>query len=171
MDDRSERRLTYERCRDLLKRLLVLLEEALGAEVLAVALFGSVARGEGGPTSDLDLLIVHRGRQEAMPERFVQVLQRLRQSAEYRRLQTEGFLPDPFPVFFTAGQLATRPWLLLDIVDHGIILFDRDGALRTELDQIRERLRILGAHKVVLPDGTWYWDLKPDWKPGEVIEL
>ncbi len=171
MDVRTDRRLTYERSRGLLRRLLVLLEEALGAELLAVALFGSVARGEGGATSDIDLLIVHRGRQDTIPDRYVQVLQRLRLSNEYLRLQTEGFVPDPFPVFFTTDQLATHPWLLLDIVDHGIILWDRDGVLRAELNKIQERLRVLGARKVVHSDGTWYWDLKPGWKPGEVIEL
>jgi predicted nucleotidyltransferase len=171
MADPSERGLTYERCRDLLERFRVLLEEALGAELVALALFGSVARGEGGPTSDLDLLVVHRGHPEAMLDGFARVLQRLRGSAEYLRLQAEGFLADPAPVFFTADQLATRPWLLLDILDHGIVLFDHDGTLQAELDRMRGRLRALGARKVVLPDGTWYWDLKPDWKPGEVIEL
>lgn len=171
MDVRTNHRLTYERSRDLLRRLLVLLEEALGTELLAVALFGSVARGEGSATSDIDVLIVHRARQDTILDRYVQVLQRLRLSTEYLRLQTEGFVPDPFPVFFTADQLATRPWLLLDIVDHGIILWDRDGVLRVELNKIQERLRVLGARKVVHSDGTWYWDLKPGWKPGEVIEL
>jgi len=29
----------------------------------------------------------------------------------------------------------------------------------------------LGSRKVILGNGSWYWDLKPDWKPGEVIEL
>jgi len=171
MDVRTNRRLTYERCRGLLQRLLVLLEETLGAELLAVALFGSVARDEGGATSDIDLLLVHRGQQETVPDRYVPVLQRLRQSEEYRRLQAEGFVPDPFPVFFTAEQLATHPWLLLDIVDHGIVLRDRDGVLQAELTKVQERLRVLGARKVVLSNGTWYWDLKPGWKPGEVIEL
>ena len=34
-----------------------------------------------------------------------------------------------------------------------------------------ERLLELGAKKVSLPDGSYYWDLKPDWKPREVIEI
>lgn len=169
MSDRD--RLTYERCRDLLETLLSRLQENLGEDLLSVALFGSVARGEGGQTSDLDLLVVHRGSPEAMPHRFVEVLRRLRQSQEYRSLAGQGFLPDPYPVFFTGAQLAKHPWLLLDIVDHGVILFDRGGTLRRELDRLQDRLRLLGARKVALPGGRWYWDLKPDWKPGEVIEL
>ncbi len=35
----------------------------------------------------------------------------------------------------------------------------------------RNRLQELGAKKVSLPDGSYYWDLKPNWKPKEVIEI
>lgn len=164
-------KLTYERCRRLLARLLAQMQDIWGDALLAVALFGSVARGEGGKTSDLDLLVVHRGRPEAMVHRFVGVLQELRQCPEYRDLTDQGFLPDPYPVFFTSDRMADHPWLLLDVLDHGIIIFDHEGILLKELDRLKERLRRLGARKVALPDGSWYWDLKPDWKPGEVVEL
>jgi predicted nucleotidyltransferase len=30
---------------------------------------------------------------------------------------------------------------------------------------------ILGSRKVSLPDGSWYRELKPEWKPGELIEV
>ncbi len=147
------------------------MQEGLGEDLLAVALYGSVARDEGGETSDLDLLIIHEGRPETMLQQFVQTLSELRKSPEYRRLQDEGFLPDPYPVFFTREQFAGHPWLLLDILDHGIVLLDREGVLQEELDRLRKRLEVLGSRKIVLPDGSWYWDLKPDWKPGDVIEL
>ena len=159
MSDRDK--LTYERCRSLLERLLSQLQDSLGEDLLAVALFGSVARGEGRETSDLDLLIVHRGPPEAMPDRFVEVLRALRQSREYRSLAGEGFQPDPYPVFFTGAQLAKHPWLLLDIVDHGIILYDREGVLRRELDRLQQRLRVLGARKVSLPGGLRKWSSWP----------
>jgi hypothetical protein len=29
----------------------------------------------------------------------------------------------------------------------------------------------LGSRRVELADGSWYWDLKPDWRPGEVVDL
>lgn len=113
-------KLDYDRCRGLLARLLATMQDVFGADLLSVALFGSVARGEGGRTSD---------------------------------------------------RIKTHPWLLLDVLDHGIILFDREGVLQNELERLKERLRSLGARKVALADGSWYWDLKPDWKPGEVVEL
>jgi len=166
-----EGKLTFERCRALLERFLSRLEEEAGGRLLAVALFGSVARGEAGKTSDLDLLIIHRGQPGAMLDDFLRILRELRQSPEYRSLQDRGFLPDPYPVFFTREQLAGHPWLLLEVLDHGHILLDREGLLGEELGRLRKRMEILGTRKVVLPDGSWYWDLKPDWKPGEVIEL
>ena len=30
---------------------------------------------------------------------------------------------------------------------------------------------LMGAKRIGLDDGSWYWDLKPDYKPYEVIEL
>nr|HID13671.1 hypothetical protein [Anaerolineae bacterium] len=75
------------------------------------------------------------------------------------------------PVFFNEAELADTPWLLLDIQDHGIILYDPHAILQRKFESLRRRLRELGSRKVVLEDGSWYWDLKPDWKPGEVIEL
>src|SRR3990170_2539546 len=126
-------RLTYDRCRGLLDRLLTLLQDRMHGDLVSVALFGSVARGEGGPTSDLDLLIVHRGGQEEMRDRFSEVVLQLRETEEYRGLRGHGYLPDPCPVFFTTSQLAQRPWLLLDVLDHGIVLYDSALTLQREL--------------------------------------
>jgi len=38
------------------------------------------------------------------------------------------------------------------------------------LSDFRERLDRLGARKVFQGD-RWYWDLKPDYKPGEIFEI
>lgn len=51
------------------------------------------------------------------------------------------------------------------------MLHDPDGILARELEAIRQRLRELGSRRIELPDGSWYWDLKPDWRPGEIVEL
>lgn len=44
----DERKLTFDRCRGLLESFLARLEEGLGTNLLAVALYGSVARSQGG---------------------------------------------------------------------------------------------------------------------------
>jgi len=58
-------KLGLETYRPLLNRLLALLQEQMGDHLLAVALYGSIARGQGKPASDIDLLIVVRGNRSA----------------------------------------------------------------------------------------------------------
>lgn len=56
------------------------------------------------------------------------------------------------------------------MVDEAQILYDRGDFFKVILDRVRERLKTLGAKKI--RKGTmWYWDLKPDYKPGEVFEI
>ena len=43
--------------------------------------------------------------------------------------------------------------------------------LRRKLEQLRARLKELGSRRIELDDGSWYWDLKPDLQPGEVVTL
>ena len=94
----------------LLDLYLGRVRDRLGESLSAVALYGSVARGQAQAASDVDLFVVHRGRRAAV---------------------------------FLARKLAS----------------------------LRLRLRELGSRRVELADGSWYWDLKPDVRPGEVIAL
>lgn len=135
-----------------------------------MALFGSVARDEARPDSDLDLLIVHQPLNFDPVKRFVKLTFELENSTEFENLQTLGLFPRPSAIFMTESELWQCPHILLDILDHGIILFDT-SVLNKRLETLRTRLLQLGAKKVILKDGSWYWDLKPDWKPGEIIEL
>jgi len=161
----------YAKYKKLLDQLLQSIRDAFGEDIiLSFALFGSVARGEARPDSDIDLLIVHKPVDFRPVGRFVDVLFDLHESNEYRRLEAEGFSPDPYAIFMTEEEMYERPLILLDIMDHGIIIYD-NGVLRMRFDSLRKRLAELGTKKVVLENGSWYWVLKPDWKPGEVIEL
>jgi len=168
----ENRRLGYDDVRPLLDRLLAMLRTRLGERLLAVALYGSLAREQARLTSDMDLLIVYRGDRMAVFDQFMEMLlDDLEHTREWMELRREGLKPDPYPVFFNEAELADTPWLLLDIQDHGIILYDPHAILQHRFESLRRRLKELGSRKVVLEDGSWYWDLKPDWKPGEVIEL
>lgn len=162
----------YATYKKLLDQLLQGVKDAFGEGIiLSFALFGSVARGQARPDSDIDLLIVHKPVDFMPVWKFAtDVLSGFHESEEYRKLQTEEMSPDPCPIFMTEKDLYEQPLILLDIVDHGIIIYD-NGVLKTRFESFRKRLAELGSKKVVLEDGSWYWDLKPDWKPGEVIEL
>lgn len=56
------------------------------------------------------------------------------------------------------------------LLDDGKILFDREGFWRASMCDFRERLQRLGARKIIQGD-RWHWDLKPDYKPGEIFEI
>ncbi len=101
---------------------------------------------------------------------FVREVFALKQESEYQRLKDAGLNPNPCPVFMTEHELWERPLILLDVLDHGHIIYDT-GILQHRLTALKKRLSELGSKKVVLKNGRWYWDLKPDWKPGEVFEL
>jgi hypothetical protein len=154
----------------LAQRVVAEYRAAIGDDLVAVALFGSVARGQARTDSDLDLYVVTRAPSLA-DARLHGMWDRIEASPEYRALDQAGYQPTPSPVAHTVGELARHPWILLDIAHHGVILHDLDGVLARELYAVRRRMAELGSRRVELPDGSWYWDLKPDWRPGEIVEL
>ena len=86
-------------------------------------------------------------------------------------MRARGVPTKPMPVFRSEAGLADTPWLLLDIAHHGIMLFDPRGVLTKKLAYVRKRLAELGSRRIELADGSWYWDLKPDLRPGEIVAL
>ncbi len=161
----------YADVKPLTDRLLTDLRAVLGERLVAMALYGSVARQAARPTSDIDLFIVHRGdRHEALCS-FVEVEIGLRDDPLTAKLRTRGAPTKPMPVFRSETSLADTPWLLLDIAHHGIVLFDPRDVLARKLAHVRKRLAELGSRRIELGDGSWYWDLKPDLRPGEIVTL
>ena len=157
--------VNFETYENFLGILLQRLKDSFGADkILSFALFGSVARGTAGPESDIDILIVHAKVDFRPTKKFVKVLMDLRGHPEYKRLKQKGLLPDAYPIFMIEKELWERPHILLDILDHGIIIYDT-GILRQRLEALDKRLKELGAKRVDLENGRWYWDLKPDWRP------
>jgi uncharacterized protein len=51
-----------------------------------------------------------------------------------------------------------------------LILYDRDPTLHDYLDELRTRLKALGAQRI-RKGGGYYWLPKPDLKPGEDFAL
>ena len=161
----------YADVKPLTDRLLARLSAELDERLVAVALYGSVARGEARAESDVDLFLVYRGDRESVADTFVEVELELRAAPLTAELQARGVPTNPMPVLRTEAALVDTPWLLLDISHHGIILFDPGQVLHAKLAALRRRLAELGSRRIELADGSWYWDLKPDLRPGEMIEL
>ena len=154
----------------LADRVITEYRAALGDDLVAIALFGSVARGQARPESDLDLYVVTR-RPALGDPRLRAMWGRIDASPEYQALLSAGYRPTLSPVLHTVDELRRHSWILLDITHHGIVLYDPASVLERELTAVRRRMAELGSRRVELADGTWYWDLKPDWRPGEVVDL
>jgi hypothetical protein len=90
---------------------------------------------------------------------------------EYSALRGRGLYPSPEVIFMTPEELSKNPLILLDILDHGMILRDRQGFLKAKMKKLKGILKRLGTQKIHFDDGTWAWDLKSDWCPGDLIEI
>ncbi len=142
-----------------------------GERLVSLVVFGSVGRGSPRPDSDLDLLVVA----EALPNGRMKRVEEFRAVKDaladrLRSLHQDGVFTTLAPVFKTPEEVRRGSLLFLDMIDDGKVLFDRGGFWRTYLREFQDRLRRLGARKVYRGD-RWYWDLKPDYKPGEVFEI
>ena len=154
----------------LADRVVAEYRAALGDDLVAIALFGSVARGQARADSDLDLYVVTR-RPILGDPRLRATWERIDASPEFQALVAAGYRPTPSPVLHTLDELRRHSWILLDITHHGIVLYDPVAVLEREFNAVRRRMAELGSRRVELADGSWYWDIKPDWRPGEVVDL
>jgi len=159
----------------IFQSLLAHLEAACHAvyreRLVSVVVFGSVGRGVPRPDSDIDVLVVA----ERLPEG------RMARVAEFAAVEAAlgpvladassgGVDTRLSPVFKTPTEARTGSPLFLDMIDDGRLLVDRGGAFQAVLDGLRTRLAALGSVRV-WQGSAWYWDLKPGFQPGEVIEL
>jgi hypothetical protein len=147
--------------------------EHLKDDLIAICYFGSVARGEASVESDLDVLVVADGLPSDLAGRMRTagvVREQARKSEAAHSLRRSGRSTMISSVYMTPKEVLTHPPILLDIADHGIIEFDKGNFLGNVLEDVRRRLRELGARKVRAKKG-YYWILKPNRKPMEVIQI
>ena len=142
-------------------------EALFGPRLRSLVLFGSVARGDSTPDSDIDVLVVADGFPRSQAARRQPLL------AAWSRERVRRGLPDVEWNLVTKSpeEALHHSPLYLDMVADGVLLLDRDGFFQAVLDTLRDRMRELGSRRVFLDDGSWYWDLKPDFRFGEVVEL
>jgi hypothetical protein len=156
--------MTPLRWRADLDRFVEHLRARLRGDLVSVVLFGSRARGDARPDSDIDLLIVSRGWPRSR-------LSRQGIAVALARDISEEFADALMAVLQTPEEaVSIKPYYLGMLSGHDT-LWDVDGFFEAVLTRLRQRLAELGSRRYVDADGYEYWDLKPDWKPGDVVRL
>lgn len=158
---------------NLLKDFIQILKERFKEDLISVILFGSVARGNAKKESDVDLCLIIKNLPKSRFQRnrlLSSPLADLREMHSYKELRTKGYFPDISPILYTLEEIQDTKPIFLDMVEDGEILLD-NGTFRDKLNDIKKKMSKLNSRKVMCEDGTWYWELKPGMKLGEVITL
>ena len=161
-----------ERFKELERRLLAEIRSFYGERLVSVILFGSVAREAQSFDSDLDLLVIAEGLPQGRMKRireFGSVENKVEPFLKTLQ-QKEGINTYISAIIKSPEEAEKGSPLFLDMVEDAKMLLDRDGFFGAVLERLRKRLKELGS-KRIWQGNAWYWDLKPDYKPGDVIEL
>lgn len=81
-----------------------------------------------------------------------------------------GNFTDFTEIVLTAGEAEKTHALFLEVIEDGAILYDAGDFFAGVLLRLKEALRRLGAERKMIGH-LRYWDLKPDFQPGDVVEL
>lgn len=165
----------YNYYKKLLNHFLYQLNKKFKESLISVVLYGSVARGNAKENSDIDLLLIINkppSNYHRRIEKVMEVEHLLEKSEEYKKLKKrDGIEPYFNYIIFSKEEALENHYIFLDMIEDAKILFDKNNFFTKRLKEIKKRLIELGSEKVYLEDGTWYWDLKPDLKLGEVFSL
>jgi len=152
--------------------LLLEIKNFYGKRLISVVIFGSVGRGAQTYNSDIDILIIAEGLPNGRTQRireFESVEEKIEPFIKSLR-QKEGINTYISAVIKSPDEAEKGSPLFLDMVEDARILLDRDHFFGEILGKLRKRLKELGARRI-WKGNAWYWDLKPDYKPGDIIEL
>lgn len=147
------------------------LRRYLGDRLITVGLFGSVARNEATLFSDIDLLLIIEGLPRGRFARM-ELLEAVNDEIEplLERLREENNFSDICPILKTPEEAKRLSPLYLDMVEDLRILYDRGNFFADILNRLKKSLKKLGSRRQRL--GSFrYWELKPDYKPGEIFEI
>jgi predicted nucleotidyltransferase len=151
----------------LIEKLVEELKENL--DLVSVVLYGSVARGNAKKDSDIDLLVIAKNLPREKIKRqkiFSKIEEKI--EPEMKKLYAQGYYPTFSPILRTKNEAKHLSPLYLDMIEDAKILYDKDNFFSLVLERLRKRLKELHAKRKFIGK-KWYWDLKPDYKFGEIV--
>ena len=142
-----------------------------GSRLVAVGLFGSVARGQASRTSDVDLYMVADWKTGRLSERLDEALPFLKAIDEERSLMLQnGFATDVSIYPASRDDASHFHPLQLDLSVEGIVLYDTQGFLEETWARLRSWLSRKRVQRVETDKG-WFWQLDPRMEVGSAIEI
>ena len=147
------------------------LKAGFGPGLIAVGLFGSVARGAASRTSDVDLYVVAEWKTRRLPERLDEVLPLLGAVDQERSLMLQDGFSTDVSIYPASREDAARfSPLQLDLSNEGIVLYDTQGFLEENWTRLRVWLSQKGVRRVEAGNG-WFWQIDPEVEVGSAIEI
>jgi predicted nucleotidyltransferase len=141
--------------------------EKYGTKLQAVIQFGSTARGHIKRHTDLDLFVV-------LDTDFVNLADKraatftAEESADsvLKSLTSSGYSIQVSAVVRTKNQALVFTPIYLDMTVHSVIHYEKDDFATLLIQRTKDKIAELGAvrkNRGLL----WYWDLCPNFKPGD----
>jgi len=161
-----------ERFLEFIEKIKDKIIEHYKERLVTIAIFGSVGRDCFRPDSDIDILIVAEDLPKGRIKRAQEFNEHIEKGLldEIYRLYKEGIPLRLSPLFKTPDEVSLGSPLFLDMTEDVKILYDKGDFFKRYLEELKDKLKKLGARKVFYKGG-YYWELKPDYKHGEIIEL
>ncbi len=148
-----------------------LLGERYKDRLISICVYGSAARGTAGPTSDVDLLLVVEGLRGSVGKRLQELYESISGIENERKLlSASGHFADISLFPLSPSESASFLPIYLDIIDEGVIIYDKANFLENVLTRCRSMLTEAGAEKVSTRHG-WFWRVNPNMLVGEAIAV
>jgi predicted nucleotidyltransferase len=123
----------------MLERLVKVLRDKIGEDLISVVLYGSYARVESTLQSDVDVLIIAHGLSPSSLERqgfFAKIAGEV-ESPFRPTFQAAGWFPYLSAILKTPEEAGRTSRIYFDMVEEARIVFDRDGFFRGVLQRSR----------------------------------
>lgn len=132
---------------------------ALGQEfqrdLVAVALFGSTARREAGPRSDLDFLVVLSHVPRGI-ERRSHVYQSIHKAVAVDGVSRDVTVLDVDERYIVNEEAVVTP-LILNVAADAVILYDPKGELLSFVNRVKRIVEVAGLERYSVGGGKYGW--------------